>query len=173
MEVETAAKGAQALNGRFFHFSVQNTNISLSNPITVVSSATINGAASFVISSTGDYLFTHHSAGKWRANVLEAPTENLASFKRIPFLSTDWDANTSMKNTIKAIQSGSPGLGEVGPHGLAAYGSYLVQVINTDLNPDEQVEVEVQFASNGDITIKKASKGADFAGVIVISGSLD
>ena len=160
-----------ALNGRFFYLSVQNTNIGASN-ITISSSGTINGAATFVISTTGDYLFHHVSGGTWRVNALPRPEEPLATIKRVSFAAADWDAGAT-KNVIKVIQTGVPAAGEVGPHGLLASGSYVVQVINTDLTPDEQVDVEVQFAANGDITLRKASKMADFAGVVVIVGSMD
>jgi hypothetical protein len=112
------------------------------------------------------------SGGVWVANQLPRPTEPLATLARIPFASTVWDAGAS-KNVIKVLQTGSPAAGEIGPHGLNPAGSYIVQVINTDATPDEMVDVEVQFAANGDITLRKAGKGADFAGVVVIVGSLE
>lgn len=171
MEVESAAKGGQALDGRFFYFSVQNSDITTNN-LTVVSSATINGAATFVIATPGDYMFHHVTSGAWRVNILPTPAEKLATLARVSFASTDWDAG-AVKNTIKILQTGTPGAGEVGPHGLTPYGSYVVQVINTDLTPDELVDVEIQFASNGDITMKKSGLGQDFAGVAIIVGTLD
>lgn len=171
MEAESVAQGGLALNGRFFYLSVQNSDISTNN-LTVTGSTSINGSASLVISSTGDYIFHHTSGGVWRANVLPLPAEKLATIARIPFLATDWDAG-AIKNTIVALQTGAPAAGQVGPHSLTVASSYVVQVINTDLTPDELVDVEVQFAANGNITLKKAPKAADFAGVIVIVGSLD
>jgi hypothetical protein len=170
MEVESVAKGSYPLNGRFFYLSVQNSDI-LTNDLTITSSATINGAASFIISTVGDYLFHHTKNGIWRVNLLPTPADSTATIARIPFLASDWDAGAT-KNTIKILQIGSPAAGEVGPHGLTTYGSYVVQVINTDQTPDEMVDVEIQFAANGDVTLKKAG-GLDFAGVAVIVGSLD
>lgn len=171
LEVESAAKGGQALDGRFFYFSVQNTDI-LTNSITVSGGATINGDATFAISTEGDYLFHHVSGGVWRCNILPRPSEKLATLARVSFASTDWDAGVT-KDTIKIIQTGTPAAGEVGPHDVTAYGSYVVQVINTDSTPDELVDVEIQFSSNGDITLKKAAKAPDFNGVAIIVGTLD
>lgn len=171
LEAESSAAGSAALNGRFFYLSVQNSNISAVNNIVISSSATINGAASFTISNTGDYIFHHVASGAWRVNILPTPAEKIATLARISFASTDWALGTA--NQIKVIAAGTPGAGEVGPHGLAAYSSYVVQVINTDLTPDEIVDAEIQIASNGDITILKAGLGAAFAGVVVIVGSLD
>lgn len=171
MEVESAGRGSQSLNGRFFYLSVQNSDI-LTNSLTVSSSATINGDATFVITSPGDYMFHHTKNGVWRVNLLPTPAEKLATLARVSFLASDWDAG-AIKNTIKIIQTGSPVAGEIGPHNITASGSYVVQVINTDLTPDELVDVEIQFAANGDITLKKSGLGADFAGVAVIVGTLD
>lgn len=170
MEVESVG-GTQALNGRFFYLSVQNGNIGASN-ITVSGSGTINGAGTFVISSVGDYLFHHSSGGAWRVNYLPRPTEPHATIKRVSFASTVWDADVLNPNTIVITAATAPGLGEVGPHGLVAYSSYVVQVINTDMTPDEQVDVETQFDSSGNITLRKSPKGADFAGIAIIVGSI-
>jgi hypothetical protein len=172
MEVEAADKGGQPLNGRFFFLSVQNTDI-LTNHLTVTGSTSVNGVAGgIVISSIGDYLFQHVQGGIWRANILPSPADAMSTIARVPFLSADWDAGAA-KNTIVIKQTGSLSAGQVGPHALTAYGSYVVQVLNTDLTPDELVDVEIQFAANGDITLKKAAKAPDFNGVAVIIGSLD
>jgi hypothetical protein len=171
MEVETAAEGSMALNGRFFFLSVQNSDI-VTNNLTITSSVTINGAASLVIKAQGDYLFTHEEGGKWRANILPLPSEAHATIARIPFLATDWDAG-AVKNTIKILQTGVPAAGQVGPHKLKVYHSYNVDIINKDLTPNEMVDVEIQFNADGSILLKKAPKAADFAGVAVIVGSLD
>ena len=117
-------------------------------------------------------MFHYTKNGAWRVNEIPTPIENAATLKRVPFIAANWDAGAT-KNTIKILQSGAPGAGEVGPHGLTAYGSYLVQVINTDATPDEQVDVEIQFASNGDITMKKSGLGQDFSGIAIIAGTLD
>jgi len=170
LEAETAAKGGQALDGRFFYLSVQNTDI-ISNNLTVSGGATINGNASFTIDTEGDYLFHHVSGGVWRCNILPRPDEQLATLARVDFLSTDWDAGT--KDSIDVIQDGTPGAGEVGPHAITSPGPYLVQVVNTDLTPDEIVDVEVQFNGSGVITLKKARKAPDFNGTVVICGTLD
>jgi len=172
MEVELAARGGMDLPGRFFYLSVRNTDVSSTNSITVSAGLTINGAATFVINNTGDYLFHHTKDGAWRVNLLPRPDEQAAVLKRIPFVAADWDAG-AVNDTIKVIQTGTAAAGEVGPHEIAAYDSYLVQIINTDLSPNEIVDVEVQFDSNGDVILKKARKAADFAGIVVISGTLD
>ena len=171
LEAESAGQGGEALRGRLLVLSVQNTDL-LTNNLTVVSSSTINGAASLVISSAGEYLLYHIESGVWRATVLPTPADGLATITRISFSAADWDAGAT-KNTIKILQTGSPAAGEVGPHELTIAGSYVIQVINTDLTPDEMVDVEIQFAANGDITMKKAARAADFNGTVVIIGSLD
>lgn len=171
METELVSEGGEALRGRVFFLGVDNTDIS-TNGITVSSSSTINGAATFVISSTGDYLFQHVAGGVWRCNVMPRPAEKIASLVRIPFAAADWSAGV-VKNMIKILQTGAPAAGEVGPHSLTPSGSYLVQVLNTDLSPAEQVDVEIQFDNSGNVTLRKAQKAKPFNGVVVISGSLD
>jgi len=167
METESGAGGGAALRGRFFYLSILNTDITTNN-ITVAAGSTINGLGSLVIDFEGDYLFHHISGGDWRVNVLPRTTPDTASLVRIPFVSGDWTSNA-----ITVLATGTPGAGQVGPHGLAAYNSYLVQVINTDQTPDEMVSVELQFAASGDITLRKAPRAAAFAGVVVISGTTD
>lgn len=170
LEAETAAKGGQALDGRFFYLSVQNTDI-LTNSITVSGGATINGDANFTIATEGDYLFHHVSAGVWRVNVLPRPSEQLATLARVTFDSADWAAGTV--DHIKVLQTGTPSAGEVGPHDITASGSYVVQVLNTDMSPNELVDVEIQYAANGDITLRKARRAPEFSGVVVVVGTLD
>jgi hypothetical protein len=171
MEVETSDRGSQALNGRFFTLSVQNSDISTNN-LTVTGSASVNGnAGGLVIGSAGDYLFQHVSDGVWRANVLPNPAESHATISRVSFNAIDWDAGSD-KNTIVIPASGSLGVGEAGPHGLSVFASYVVQVVNKDLTPDELVDVEIQFNANGSITLKKAAKAPDFNGVAIIISSL-
>ena len=167
METESANGGSQALKGRFFYLSVLNTNI-VTNNITITSSGTINGEASLVIDFEGDYLFHHVAGGVWRVNVLPRTVPDTASLIRLVIASGDWT-----NNSVKVLATGTPGVGEIGPHGLAAYNSYLVQVINTDQTPDEMVDVELQFAASGDITLRKAPKAPAFNGVVVISGTTD
>ena len=170
LESESAEKGGQALDGRFFYLSVQNTDITTYS-ITVSGGATINGSATFTISNEGDYLFHHVTGGVWRVNILPRPAEKLATLARIPFTTSDWTSGTA--DMIKILQTGSPAAGEVGPHDITVAASYVVQVINTDLTPDELVDVEVQYAANGDITLRKAKKAPDFNGVAIIVGTLD
>ena len=171
LESESVDQGSEPLRGRFFFLSVQNTDVG-TNSITISSSATINGSATFVISSTGEYMFYHIANGLWRAVVLPLPTERLATIARIPFADYKWDEGTT-KDTITILQTGSPSLGEVGPHSLTLASSYIVQVINTDLTPDELVDVEVQYATSGNIVLRKAAKAQDFNGVAIIVGALD
>jgi hypothetical protein len=170
LEAESALQGSQPLNGRFFYLSMQNSDLSTNN-LTVTSSATINGAASLVITTAGDYLFHHFAAGEWRANLLPRVSESHATIARVPFTSAMWDAGAN-KESIKIIPSGSPAAGEAGPHGLTVAGSYIVQVINTDLSPDEIVDVEVQFDALGNITMVKAKKAPDFNGIAIIVGAV-
>lgn len=172
MEVELAARGGMDLPGRFFYLSIRNTDISAVNSITMSAGSTINGAATFAITNQGDYLFHHTKDGAWRVNIVPRPDEQSAVLKRIAFTAANWDAGT-LKDTIKVLQTGTPAAGEVGPHLIAAYDSYLIQVINTDISPNEIVDVEVQIDSNGDVILKKARKAADFNGIVVISGTID
>jgi hypothetical protein len=170
MEAESTVQGAQALRGRFFYMSFQNTDLS-SNPITVTSSATINGAASLIVTTPGDYMFHHFQLGEWRANQMPRISEHHASVARVNFTAADWDAGAS-KESIKILQQGVPVAGEVGPHALRIDASYVVQVLNTDLSPPELVQVEVQFDILGNVTLRKAKKAPDFNGVAVLVGSV-
>lgn len=167
MEAETLANGRAALDGRFFYLSIQNSDIS-TNHLTVSGGSTINGEATFVISTTGDYLFHHISGGVWRCNVLPTPGESIASYKRIAFATTDW-----VNNKIVVKQSAPVGAGEVGPHGLTPYDGYVFTVLNTSLTPNEYVDVEVHQAMNGDLTLVKAAKAPAFNGAIMIVGAMD
>lgn len=173
-ESESAAKGSMALKGRMFYLSVQNSDIATNN-ITIKTTTvggTINGAADLVVSTAGDYMLHHVAAGVWRVNLLPRPAEAHASIARVTFSAADWDAGAT-KNSITILQTGAPAAGQVGPHSVKISGSYVVDVINTDMTPDEKVEVETQFdAATGNITLKKAPKAADFAGVAVIIGSI-
>jgi len=159
MESETAGEGGAALRGRFFYLSVQNTDISTNN-ITVSATSTINGLATLVIDHVGDYLFHHIAAGVWRVNTLATPAQSFATLVRIPFTTGDWGG----VNTYTITQAA---------HGLTAHNSYIIQVINTDLSPVEQVDVEMQFAASGNITLRKAPRAADFNGIAIIAGTLD
>jgi len=170
LESESASQGGEALDGRFFYLSIQNTDI-LTNSLTVSGGSTINGSSTFVINTEGDYIFHHVSGGVWRCNILPRPSEKMATLARVDFTSSDWSAGT--RDMIKVLQTGTPGAGEVGPHEITAYSSYIVQVINTDLSPSEQVDVEIQYSSNGDITLRKARRAADFNGTVLILGTLD
>ena len=172
MENESSGRGGLELKGRFFYLSIQNSDISSTNTITISGSTSINGNASYAVQNTGDYIFHYTSDGVWLVNILPRPSEQVATLKRITFAATDWDAGAN-NNEITVIQTGTPAAGQVGPHSLAAYESYMVQVINTDLPQPELVDVEIQFASNGDITMKKARQAGDFNGIMIIAGTLD
>lgn len=167
MEAESIGKGGQPLDGRFFYLSVQNSDIS-SNSITVSGSSTVNEAANFVIATKGDYLFHHISGGVWRCNVLPTPGESVASYRRIPFATTDW-----VNNQIVVKQAAPIGAGEVGPHGLNPYDGYVFTVLNTSLSPNEYVDVEVHQALNGNLTLVKAAKAPAFNGAVMIVGAMD
>lgn len=171
LEAETAQEGNEPLRGRFFYLNVRNSDVSSTNSLTVSSSATINGQASLAIVNPGDYMFFFEGAGAWRCNVLPRPEEPLATLKRVPFTAAMWAAGTA--NEITIIPSGSPAAGQAGPHYLTVASNYVVQVVNTDLNPDEIVDVEVQFDSSGNITLVKAQGAKAFNGVAIIVGALD
>lgn len=178
MEVETLARGGQPLNGRFVYLSIQNTDVNntLSGyRLRVKGSATVNGAAYVDINSPGDYWFVHDQNGAWRVNVLPTPGEALATLTRIPFTAAKWGQHPTNKNTIVCLQTGAPGAGQIGPHLLTIYSTYLIQVYNTDnATWTEQVDVEIKVDKlTGDITLQKAQKAIPFNGILVISGSLD
>jgi hypothetical protein len=173
LEEESALQGGEALRGRFFYLTITNTDITTTNTLTVTSSGTINEETSFVITSPGDYMFFHISNGAWRCSVMPRPEESIASLIRVPFTAAGWSAGD--KNSITIPQSGTadPAAGEFGPHTIAPFDSYMVQVINTDLTPNEIVDVEVQFALNGNVTLVKAQKARPFNGIALICGTLD
>ena len=172
LEVESVQQGSQPLNGRWFILSVQNSDISNSNKITVSSSATINGSATFEIKKAQDYLFYHEKAGIWRVNILTRPGEQHATIAMVPFTAAEWSAGAT-KNQIEIIPSGSPAAGQAGPHSLKVYPHYIVQVCDEDVTPNELVDVEVQFNNSGQITMVKAQKAKPFNGTALIVGSLD
>lgn len=178
MEVETAARGGQPLNGRFIYLSVQNSDVNNSGTgykLTLKGSGTVNGVASVDITSPGDYWMVHDENGNWRINILPQPGEALATLVRVPFAAAKWGQHPTNKNTIVCLQTGIPGNGQIGPHGITAYSTYLVQVYNTEnATWTEQVDVEIKVDKiTGDITLQKAQKAVPFDGILVISGSLD
>lgn len=172
LEAEKAGHGDESLEGRPTILSIQNSDVKTNN-LTIVSSDTINGNASFVVTSKGDYLLYHVQNGVWRIVILPLPSEALATIKRVHFSSGDWDAGAS-KDTIKILQIGAPSAGEAGPHELEIYNSYGVTVFNLDLTVPKIVGVDTSVdPATGDITLLKGAKAADFNGVAVIIGSVD
>jgi len=171
-EVESAAHGGETLEGRLMYLAVLNSDISPTNTLTIVSSNTINGEASLVVQNQGDYLLRYGKNGEWRFNVLPRPAEGTATIARVPFTAADWNAGTPL-STLTVLQSGTPGLGEVGPHNLTTSDTYVVQVYNTDTAENEIVNVEVQVTSAGDIILLKARSKPAFNGYVVVIGSLD
>jgi hypothetical protein len=167
MEVELAGDGGININGRMIYLSIRNTDI-LTNSITLIPSVSISGQPTYVIDTEGDYILVHETGGVWRINPLPRPAENVAVMKRVDFVQADWVANK-----ITCIQTGVAGAGQVGPHLITVASSYVVQIVNTSLAPDEQVGLQVQYAANGDITIAKAAKAPLFNGTILIVGTLD
>ncbi len=168
MENEAVGKGGQALPGRFFYLSVQNSDVVAGgNTLTISGGVSINGSPSFVIQGNEDFMLHHLGGGVWRCNILPSPTQGSAAFTRVSFLTSDW-----VNDKITCIQSGSPSAGQVGPHSLIPYDGYLVQILNTSLTPNEYVDVEMQQAANGDISILKAALAPAFNGTFLIAGSL-
>jgi len=172
LEVESAQQGSQSLNGRWFFFSVQNSDISGSNTITVSATTSINGAGTLVIKRAGDYIFYHETSGIWRANLLNRPAEQHATIAMVAFTAADWSAGAT-KNQIEIIATGSPVAGQVGPHSLKVYPHYVVQICDEDVTPNELVDVEVQFDNSGNIFLVKAQKAKPFKGTALIIGSLE
>lgn len=176
MENESVSKGGKPLNGRFFQLSVQNTDVSNAPggfSLTLQGSGNINGAATMVISSPNDYWFTHDQNGNWIATIMPSTGDSIPSTKRIPFSAGKWNEGAT-KNQIKVLASGVPALGEVGPHGLAVYDSYHVEVFDLTGTRAELVDAEIQVdKTTGDIYILKASLGSNFSGEVIITGTLE
>jgi len=180
LEKESTDQGGMAMNGRPIFFHVLNSNVSATNSISIFTSTvggTINAAANFVITNTGDYMLVHVADGLWRVCILPRPGEGLATFKRVPFTAAMWNAGAT-KNKITILASGSPGAGQCGPHNLTIYEGYNVDIINTDINgtdsTSEMVKPEVKFdAATGNIIMLKAEKAQAFNGIALIVGSLD
>jgi hypothetical protein len=96
----------------------------------------------------------------------------IATIARIAFSAFDWSAG-SLINQIKIIPAGTTIAGEVGPHGLKISGNYGITVINTDVTPDEVIDVETQFDSIGNIFLVKSQKAKPFNGIVIVVGSLN
>lgn len=157
-------------DGRFFFFSIRNTDIS-SFDLTITATTDINGGgASFVVSEATDLIFVHESGGTWRAYEQQLPSfvTDTAAIFRDTFTASDWSSGTI--NNITIIQSGTPGAGEIGPHSLAIAGSYLVQVYRD--SDDELVDVGIVVdESTGDISLTKAGLGTNFDGRVIVAGT--
>lgn len=178
MEVESAARGGKALDGRFMHLSVMNTDVDNTGfgvTLTVKASGLINGAATFVITTPNDYWFEHDQNGNWIVTVMPSPSDKVAVVKRVPFIAAKWGEHPTNKNTIVVLQTGVPGVGQIGPHSLANYDSYLAQVWNADYSTfTELTECELKVdKTTGNITMQKAQGAQPFNGEIIISGTLD
>lgn len=61
-------------DGRFFFLSVQNDDLDV-NSLTITSSSTLNNLTELIITSPGDYVFTHNSGGVWRVQAVYTPEE--------------------------------------------------------------------------------------------------
>jgi hypothetical protein len=156
-------------NGRFFFLSVRNSDISTNN-LTVTATTDINGGGTdLVISVAADYIFVHETGGSWRAYQQRLSTASAAAVFRATFAGTDWTNGTA--NEITIIQTGAPAAGEIGPHALDIASSYDVTVLNdTD---DEVVDVGVSVnTGTGDITLSKTGLGPNFAGRVLILGTV-
>jgi hypothetical protein len=178
LEVEVALEGGKALEGRFLHLSIQNSDVNntgLGKTITVNGSGLINGAATFVIDRPNDYWLEHDQNGNWIVTLMPSPQDKVAANKRVHFSAADWGAHPTNKNTIRVTQNTVPGVGEVGPHNLANYPCYLVQVWNEDYATFTELEdVEPQVDKiTGDIILKKAQGAQPFNGWVIIGGTLD
>lgn len=153
-------------DGRVFFISVRNSDIT-TNDLTITATTDINGGGTtLTVSEATDYLFVHETGGTWRAYV---QSQSVASgIFRDTFVAGDWTGGTA--HEIDIIQTGAPGAGDIGPHGLAIASSYLVQVY-ADAN-DRQVRVGVEInGGTGDITLVKAPLAPNFAGRVIVGGT--
>jgi len=141
-------------DGRIFLLSVRNADIAV-NDLTITATTDINGGgASLVVSSTLDLFFTHETGGNWRAYRFTLPgTTTGAAIYREILDSSLWAAGTN--NEIVIIQSGAPGAGEAGPHGLVVAESYLVQTYRDDNGRQVSLGVTVD-SGTGDVTLRRA-----------------
>jgi len=81
---------------------------------------------------------------------------------------TEWGAGTN--NRITIIQTGAPGAGEIGPHGLAIASSYLVQFYRD--SDDQLVDLGIEVdGGTGDITLRKTGLAANSAGRVIVAGT--
>lgn len=154
-------------DGRFIYLSIRTSDIA-TNTITLSPTTSINGAASLLINTQSDYILIHETGGVWRAYRQKTSLANEALIFRATFAGAVWSAGVN--NQITIVQTGAPGAGQIGPHGLAIAASYVVQVFRD--SDDEMVDVGVVVDdSTGNITLTKAGLGAAFAGRVVVIGS--
>lgn len=152
-------------DGRVFFLSVRNSDIATFS-LTVTPTTTINGSATLVVSAAADYLFVHETGGVWRAYVQN--TSAASNIFRGTFASALWAAGTA--NRINVVQTGAPGAGEIGPHGLAIASSYLVQVYRD--SDDELVDTGIVVTpGSGDVELSKTGLGTAFDGRVIIAGT--
>jgi hypothetical protein len=156
-------------NGRFFFLSVRNSDLSTNN-LTITATTDINGGgSSLVINTAVDYVFVHETGGNWRAYQQRLSTAATAAVFRATFAGADWSSGTA--NEITIIQTGAPAAGEIGPHALDIASSYDVTVFNDA--DDEQVDVGVVVnPSTGDVTLTKTGLGTNFAGRVLVLGTV-
>jgi hypothetical protein len=155
-------------NGRVFTISVRNSDITANN-LTVSSSTDINGlGATLVISTAADYIFVHETGGSWRSYQQRTSQASDALVFRTSFVGSDWTGGTA--NQINIVQTGAPGAGEIGPHGLTIASSYVVQVYN-DTN-DRMVGIGVEIDGvTGIVTLRKTGLAPNFAGRVIVLGT--
>ena len=97
-----------------------------------------------------------------------------AGVRTFAFVASDWSDGTNDEITVP---KGGPILaGEIGPHGLASDGPYIVQVFKTDPNNTNLLE-EVSVGlivdrSDGTIILRKGGVLANFDGSVLISEPL-
>jgi len=153
-------------DGRVFFLSVRNSDIT-TNDLTITATTDINGGGTtLTVSEAVDYLFVHESGGTWRAYVQSMMAG--ANIFRGTIAGTEWGAGTN--NRITIIQTGAPGAGEIGPHGLAIASSYLVQFYRD--SDDQLVDLGIEVdGGTGDITLRKTGLAANSAGRVIVAGT--
>jgi hypothetical protein len=87
---------------------------------------------------------------------------------REAFTIADW--NNGTLNEITILATGVPGVGQIGPHGLAVNDSYVVSVFADSDNEKVDVGIVVD-PGTGNVTLTKTGLGASFNGRVVIVDS--
>lgn len=153
-------------NGRFFFLSVRNNDLA-SNNLTIAASTSINGSATLVLAAAADYVFVHESGGVWKAYYQRTSASTSNSVFRGTFLAAAWTAGVA--NEITIIESGVPGAGQIGPHGLGVASSFVIQVFRD--SDDSLVDTgAIVDPATGNVTLTKSGLSTAFNGRVILIG---